>query len=357
MNSYEEILAGMVEKYQELTGFHPDNASDVGIRMKTLAYQVYSWEYSLEQLEKQLFPQTAQGEYLDRHAAQRGISRKEGSHAEGEVTFTRNGLSQGEALIPAGTLVSTAGEKPVVYQTLEDVVLPAGENQAEAKIRAAEPGQAGNAAALAVKLLVTPISGIGQVSNQKLVSGGQDGETDEELRSRLLESYRNISNGSNGAYYLQEALACPGVGFAGVIPRSRGRGTVDVVIYGREGQPEEALLEELRCQLEAKREVNVDIQVQAAKERLVDIKIQLACRMGYAFDQAAALCREKLEAFLGALTVGQPLYQSELTSLLMGTEGVTNCKTVVSGGDVYPLATQIIRGGVIQISPMEVTGG
>ena len=357
MNSYEEILSGMVEKYRELTGFHPDDASDVGIRMKVLAYQVYSLEHSLEQLEKQLFPQTAQREYLDRHAAQRGISRKKGSPAQGEVTFTRNGLSQGEALIPAGTLVSTAGENPVVYQTLKDAVLPVGEAQVLTEIQAVEPGQAGNAAPQAIKLLVTPVSGIGQVSNQKLVGGGQDGETDQELRRRLLESYRNISNGSNGAYYLQEALAYPGVGFAGVIPRSRGRGTVDVVVYGRESQPEESLLEELRRQLEAKREVNVDIQVLAAKERPVDVKVEIACRMGYSFDQAAALCREKLQGFLDALTVGQPLYQSQLTSLLMNTEGVTNCKAVVDGGDVYPLATQIIRGGEVSISLMEVTGG
>lgn len=357
MESYEEILSKMTEKYRELTGFYPDNASDVGIRMKTLAYQIHSLQYSMDQLEQQLFPQTAKGEYLDKHAAQRGLVRKQGTRAMGKVTFTRNSLSEGEGLIPSGTMVSTGGEHPVMYRTKTDLVLAVGEKEVEGEIEAVLPGRQGNAAPLAVKLLVTPISGIGQVSNAKQISGGTEEETDEELRRRLLESYRNISNGSNGAYYLQEALACPGIGFAGVIPRSRGRGTVDVIVYGSKGEPSSQLLQQLRSQLEAKREVNVDIQVKPAQVRQVDITVEVACQQGYSFRNLSVLCQEKIEAYLDSLTVRQPLYQSGLTSLLMSLEGVANCKVSVTGGDVHPLKEQIIRKGTLTVTQMAVAGG
>lgn len=48
------------------------------------------------------------------------------------------------------------------------------------------------------------------VENPEGFSGGQDAETDDELRSRLLESYHAVSNGSNAAYYRRLALAQDG---------------------------------------------------------------------------------------------------------------------------------------------------
>ena len=42
MDSYQEILDRMKEKYKELSGYDADGASDIGIRMQVLAGEVFS---------------------------------------------------------------------------------------------------------------------------------------------------------------------------------------------------------------------------------------------------------------------------------------------------------------------------
>ena len=43
--SYEEILAAMVAVYQQESGQNPDDAADIGIRLKVLAAQLANlWE-------------------------------------------------------------------------------------------------------------------------------------------------------------------------------------------------------------------------------------------------------------------------------------------------------------------------
>ena len=66
-------------------------------------------------------------------------------------------------------------------------------------------------------MLVTAVGSVDGVENPEGFSGGQDAETDDELRSRLLESYHAISNGSDAAYYRRLALAQDGVASVQVI--------------------------------------------------------------------------------------------------------------------------------------------
>ena len=66
----------MRETFSDKAGFSPDDASDIGIRLKVLAGEIYSACSQAEFLKRQAFPQTAEGDFLDLHARQRGISRK-----------------------------------------------------------------------------------------------------------------------------------------------------------------------------------------------------------------------------------------------------------------------------------------
>lgn len=68
-------------------GYVPDDASDIGIRMKTLAGEIFSLESSLDFLKRQMFPTTATGEYLDKHAEMRGLKRKPAIKASGKLMF------------------------------------------------------------------------------------------------------------------------------------------------------------------------------------------------------------------------------------------------------------------------------
>ena len=65
MDSYEEILQRMEEAYEQKSGCKVADVSEVGLRMRVLAGELYRLEASLDWLERQAFPQTASGEQLD----------------------------------------------------------------------------------------------------------------------------------------------------------------------------------------------------------------------------------------------------------------------------------------------------
>lgn len=64
-----------------------DSASDVGIRFAVLAEQLALLQQELETAQQQAFAQTATGQALEMHAAQRGLSRKQAVYASGTAVF------------------------------------------------------------------------------------------------------------------------------------------------------------------------------------------------------------------------------------------------------------------------------
>ena len=218
METYEQIVERMREEFCDEAGFEPQESSDIGIRMRVLAGEIFSLWNGLEYWKRQAFPDTAIGVYLENHAGQRGLTRRKAVCAQGSLTFSRSTALWYDTEIPAGTICATAGENGIRFVTTEDAVLAAEALSVSVPARAESGGQAGNAAADTVCVLVTVPEGIEAVENPQPFTGGLDGETDEELRARLLDSYRTVPNGTNAGFYRDQALRHEGVLSVGVIP-------------------------------------------------------------------------------------------------------------------------------------------
>ena len=108
--TYESILSRMQGRFQELAGFQADDASDIGIRLKVLAGEIFSAYTNLDWLQRQVFPQTAQGSQLDYHAQQRGIQRKSAVCSQGMLEFSREAALLYDVTIPEGTVCATSQE-------------------------------------------------------------------------------------------------------------------------------------------------------------------------------------------------------------------------------------------------------
>ena len=78
MESYEDIVKRMEDAYREESGQEVEAVSDLGLRLRVLAGELYRLQAGMDWLWRQAFPQTATGEQLDRHGAQRGLARREG---------------------------------------------------------------------------------------------------------------------------------------------------------------------------------------------------------------------------------------------------------------------------------------
>ena len=322
----------MKESYSGYAGFTPKENSDVCMRLKVLAGEIYKEHAYAEYILRQMFPTTAVGEYLDRHAAQRGLTRKPAVKARGNVQFFPASEDHGDILIPAGTVVCTY-KNLSRYVTDSDVTLSSGQNYALVPITAAEEGAAGNANGGTVTILVTPIAGIGRIYNGSLIRGGCDMETDEELRARLLDSFINISNGTNAAYYKRIAMEVSGVASVSVVGCARGAGTVDVYVLGADAEnltpAKRAEVQELLTQA---RELNVDVRVCDPEDVEISLYIRLTVEAGYDFNTVASEVQQNVKRFINSLGVGRDLLLSEVGEVVWHTKGVKDYKFLESYG-------------------------
>lgn len=110
METYDTILKRMQEKFQSLSGYSADDASDIGIRLKVLAGEIFSMQSYAEWLKRQMFVQTAGGEQLDYHAGQRGLSRKAAQFAQGVLLFQLKGGGDRPVYSTGLRLLDTGGE-------------------------------------------------------------------------------------------------------------------------------------------------------------------------------------------------------------------------------------------------------
>lgn len=322
MKSVDEIYQEMISCFGERTGLEPKEGTDLSARMYALAAQVYSLYIQADWVVRQAFPQTAEGEYLDYHAQLRSLERKVPVAAQGTVRFSAGEVSESDREIPQGTVCMTAGL--IRFETTKRVLLSAGELTVEAPVRAVEAGQAGNVAAGAiVSMAVAPI-GISACTNPQPCVGGADGEDDEALRERVLDTFRRLPNGANAAFYEQGALSFDQVAAAVAIPRPRGIGSVDVVAATLAGVPDEELLEQLQDYFEQRREIAVDVQVRAPQTMSVDISVQVSAKGGWEGQQVREQVEQTLRSWFDGKLLGQDILLAKLGSIIYGCEGVEN---------------------------------
>lgn len=105
-------------------------------------------------------------------------------------------------------------------------------------IRARSAGEIGNVSAGAISLLMSPTLGVVvTITNPDPTKGGQEAETDEELRKRILDQARLRAGGGTIGDYIQWSGEVAGVGRVTVIAEGRGPGSVVVIISTTEGDP------------------------------------------------------------------------------------------------------------------------
>ena len=322
MITLEEIYQGLASEFQAQTGQTAGGSSELAVRFYAVAAQIYSLYVQAEWTRRQCFPQTAQGDYLDKHAQLRGVTRRQAAKAVGTVRFSVDQAQDSAVGIPAGTVCMTAGG--VRFVTTGDAVVEQGKLYADVPVEAALGGAAGNVDVGTIVYMSVPPVRIAACINVEPTAGGTDEESDEELRVRVMETYRRLANGANNAFYEQAAMSFDEVAAVTVIPRSRGVGTVDVIPASLAGMPSLELLDKLQEHFDRVREIAVDVKVYAPTPRTVDLALELWPREGRDFDEVAQAVRETLMAWFTGERLGDPLPRARLTSLAFAVDGVEN---------------------------------
>ena len=328
----DEIYGQMVEAFQKETGVTLAGDGDMAVRLYAVAAQIYALYVQADWVNRQCFPQTAQGEYLDKHAQLRGLVRRAAVAAEGILRFETDQAPSTDLTIPAGTVCMTAGL--VRFETTQEAVLQAGETMVETTAAAVEPGASGNVAAGTIRAMAVAPVGVSRCTNPEGFSGGLDEESDEELRERVLETFQRMPNGANAAFYEQSAMSFPQVAAAAVVSRPRGVGSVDVVVSTAAGVPDSELLEELQAYFEERREIAVDVLVRAPEVQDVDVTVQIQTAANRDGETVRQAVEQAVRSWFDGRQLGQSILRARLGQLIFDVDGVENYVLTAPAADV-----------------------
>lgn len=171
---------------------------------------------------KQLFPDTAEIEYLDRWASIWGIARVAAVFSTGSISVT----GADGSVIPTGTRFKRADG--VFYSTTGSATIAAG--VASVPAQAINAGETGNADAGTSLSLVNSLAGVNTTAAVAVggFTDGADSESDESLRVRLLDRIQQPPHGGAAFDYVKWAKEVNGVTRAWVYALAGGASTVHV---------------------------------------------------------------------------------------------------------------------------------
>jgi len=184
----------------------------------------------LEQVAAQIHPQTATGMELDRHASLRGLARKPATFARGQLQ------ARGDVGSEIPVLARWQSQNGTIYETTAPATLGAG-GTATVQVEAVLPGAGSNAAVGSALTLQSALPGVVATATALALEGGEDQETDEALRARLLVAWRSRPQAGTESDYEQWALEVPGVTRAFAIGRRPNLGSVTLYVVADGNTP------------------------------------------------------------------------------------------------------------------------
>lgn len=349
METYDEIYGRMKNAYEHETGDSFNEVSDIAIRLKVLAGEIFKLQTNLEWWKRQMFAVSASGECLDKLASQRGIERKKAMKSTGEITFNISQPCSHDIIIPKGCVVATADLVPIRFVTTEDEEISAGNTLVSVYAEAEQAGSNGN---IGLGCAVVPVSvptEIETVTNREKFTGGCDAETDDELRKRIRDTYINTSNGTNAAYYEQLALTVDGVAKASAVGKVRGVGTVNVYVTGADASLGTNVVAKVQSLLEKQRELNVDVIVSNAQRTACNMSVVAYAEDGYSSNEVKELLKNAFAEYVNSIPIGGTFRLSELGARLIDTGCIINYNWNTDMQDVTVAKSQCFTVGTVTI--------
>lgn len=324
--------------------------SDYAVRANSIAsvisglYQYQSW------IVRQIFPDTADHDYLVMHCRVRNITPKQATAAGGSARFAGTAKTP----VPSGLQFRPDGSSQL-YQTTQastvgddgTVIVPAV---------ALTTGSAGNLANFTSATLMTTPAGLDGTVVVETMSGGTDDETDASLLARLLEVIRRPPAGGNKYDYHMWAMSVSGVTQAYVYPLRRGYGTVDVVITANNDLPSAQTIQAVQDYIDDQRPVTAkDCLILAPTEVQVEVNVDVSLS-DLSIDDARAQITSAINDYFNRLAPGEVAVRNQLGGLITDVVGVIDYNMKSPTANVVPVVdqntVQWCRPGAVNIGLM-----
>lgn len=319
--------------------------SDNYVRASSLAaigegiYAHHAW------IVRQIFADSADTAFLEKHASTRNIYRKRAVKAEGTAKI------QGEIgrKVPINTEIKVLDR---YFLTTEEVTLTT--ETADIKVIAKEPGINSNFVTGQPGIFTAAPIGI---RSECLVTtkGGTNIESDGELLARYLEVLRRPAAGGNRYDYRRWALSVPGVTSAYVYPLRRGLGTVDIAITAGDDLPSESVIKACQDYIDDVRCVTAKHSyVVAPKIVRVDIEIEVSLK-SVSLDDFKKSIKPALDDHFSRIAPAETLIISQIEALISDQVGVEDRKLITPNRNLEPdpLLIEWYRLGTLTVREMK----
>ena len=327
--TYNEILNSMKAAFQQEKGEPVAELSDLELRFKAVASEIYSVCAYGDYIFRQGFAQTATGEYLDRHARLRSITRKKAARARGELTFSLSEAAGKSVTIPAGTICSAAGRPFIQFATDKRATISAGRLSVSVPATALRVGNDHNVEAGSVTEMVNPPDYVFSVTNDNAFTGGWDDESDEALRERILSSYSNRKNEVSAEGVREILLSLDEITDARVF--SNNSYSVNVCLKTRNGRISNSLKAKVADLLGFLSFCAIEVNYIAASEQPFAVKAEAKVLSGFDNDKIETAIKERITSLCSNEKIGQNYNEAAIAATCSDIEGIEYINVFLHG--------------------------
>ena len=315
----EEIRASLLRDYQT---YYPNadtsEDSDAYARASSLAACAEGIYAHQKWLIKQFFPDTADTEFLEKHAGLRGLRRRNATYAAGKgATISGNP----DVVISVGLQIKT--EDGRFYETTESAVI-SGSGSAVVAVRSLATGAVQNIkTATKGSFMAAPVGVSTDVVLNDVV-GATNAESDSSLLERLLNKIRRPAAGGNKYDYKDWALEVDGVEQAYVYPLRRGLGTVDIAITADNGVPSDDTVRRAQEYIDQERPVTAK-ESKVVKPDVTKVNFNIQVKIsGVALNDIKTAINNALRDYFNGLIPGDDLIVSQCEAVINNLIGVVD---------------------------------
>ena len=351
--TYQNILTQMLD--QVPATFDKRDTSPIPTALGPAAYALEGFYISLNQVQLAAYVQTATGQALDYLAVIAGLTRYPASAA------VRLGIF--DMAVPIGSRYSTInGADSINFQA---TAATTGETEGDYyyQLTAETPGSIGNEYTGPI-LPITAIPGLNSAQITDILVPGDDEESDEDFRARIIEALNDRPFGGNIASYRTYIMAIDGVGAVQVYPTWNGGGTVKCSVLGADFLPASpTLVENVQNAVDpppnqglglGTAPIGAQVTIVAPDTLTVNVSATLQLASGYAIGQVQTPIQQAIENYM--LSVRQEwatpvnttsveyqanVYVARITAAIVGVPGVINATNVqLNGGTADLILTE-----------------
>lgn len=362
--TYQNLLKVMLAQVPNI--YDKRDGSPIMTALGPAAYALEEYYLSLDQVQRSAFIQSAVGSDLDMLAVIAGLTRYPASDAVRLGIFNTS--------IPIGSRCSTINGSDSInfIATAVATVTDPQEGSYYYQLTAETPGTIGNDYSGPI-LPINTIPGLTSAQITDILVPGDDTETDDAFRERIIEALNERPFGGNIASYKQFVPSIDGVGSVQVYPTWNGGGTVKLSILGSDWLPaSETLVENVQNAVDpppnqglglGMAPIGAQVTVVAPTALTVNVSATLTLASGYQIGQVQQPIEDAINAYL--LSVRQAwdentsstdvvyaadVYIARITAAIVGVTGVVNATNVQLNGGTSDLI--LTENGTTQQAPV-----